>query len=512
MATPLSYVQYIGDGTTTQFSVPFPYIKQSHVSVAVEGVDTGHTWVSGSTIEITPAPAVDAVVELRRNTPNETRLVDYTDGSAFGEKELDLANIQTFYIVQEALDIAGAQLGLQADGSYSANYRRIAVTADPVDDQDVTNKRWVTDQFNSGIDAGQARDEAYGWAEEAEDVSVTDSAGQTGYSSYHHAQKASASETAAATSETNAAASETAASTSEANAAASETAAATSETNAAASETNAASSEALAQKWAEEIEDTEVIPGEFSAFHWAQKAENWAAGVNLPTIATGDALKALKVKSDESGYELVAGLYASDLAANGGTVAEVNRTNAFEKYQVIKGNRDPKEYDYKGLTVVSELNSPATINDPIWPLELWDSSTGTAYNHYAVGIAFRLNNRGDAATSQQANRWCGILGKPQDSYGRQPGLSFWVGEPPSEKMLLDSDGALIVGNPTTPAVPVAGDVVAERMFVNTNPVLIEEATSGSASAGTVPSPGDYRGFIQYTLDNGTTVKIPYYNN
>lgn len=70
--------------------------------------------------------------------------------------------------------------------------------------------------------------------------------------------------------------------TSESNAAASASAAAVSETNAASSETNAAVSEAKANQWAEEAEDVEVDPGEYSAHHWANKA---AAIVSPPDIS-----------------------------------------------------------------------------------------------------------------------------------------------------------------------------------------------------------------------------------
>ena len=91
---------------------------------------------------------------------------------------------------------------------------------------------------------------------------------------------AALSESNAATSESNASDSETAAALSESNASDSETAAALSETNAGTSETNAAASEALAEKWAEEVEDTEVETGKYSALHWAAKAEDFATSIN----------------------------------------------------------------------------------------------------------------------------------------------------------------------------------------------------------------------------------------
>ena len=55
--------------------------------------------------------------------------------------------------------------------------------------------------------------------------------------------------------------------------------AAASETAAAASAAAALASENKAQKWAQEAEDVEVEPGEYSAYHWALKASEWASGL-----------------------------------------------------------------------------------------------------------------------------------------------------------------------------------------------------------------------------------------
>ena len=58
-----------------------------------------------------------------------------------------------------------------------------------------------------------------------------------------------------------------------------------------------------AKDWANKLGDT-VDGSEYSAKKYAQDAADAAAGVNLPAISSGDADKVLKVKSDESGYEL----------------------------------------------------------------------------------------------------------------------------------------------------------------------------------------------------------------
>jgi hypothetical protein len=94
------------------------------------------------------------------------------------------------------------------------------------------------------VAAEAARDKAAQWAENPENVEVE--AGQ--YSALHHKEKALDAQIAAA-------ASATAASTSEGNALASEN---------------------KAHKWAEEDEDVQVQTGEYSAYHWAQKAAYFA--------------------------------------------------------------------------------------------------------------------------------------------------------------------------------------------------------------------------------------------
>ena len=57
------------------------------------------------------------------------------------------------------------------------------------------------------------------------------------------------------------------------------TGAETAETNAETAETNAELAEAHAEEWADQLEDTEITfdAGKYSAFHWAQKAEDFAA-------------------------------------------------------------------------------------------------------------------------------------------------------------------------------------------------------------------------------------------
>ena len=86
------------------------------------------------------------------------------------------------------------------------------------------------------------------------------------------ASNASTSEDNASTSESNALSYKNDAETSASNASTSESNASTSESNASTSETNALASENKAEQWAEEVEDTEVGTGKYSALHHKEKA------------------------------------------------------------------------------------------------------------------------------------------------------------------------------------------------------------------------------------------------
>jgi microcystin-dependent protein len=204
--------QYPGDGSTTTFSVSFPYIAQAHVEVRVAGVlktsGVDYTWPTSSTIQFTVAPANLATIEFRRNSNRTARLVNHQDASTVTEATLDQDANQLFFVAQEAMDVSGNTIQLASDGTFDATNKRIKNVTDPVNPQDASTK-------------------AYGDANWGGTAAVNAAAS---------AASASASATSASTSQTNAANSATAAATSATNAA-------TSATNAAASAAAAAASQ-----------------------------------------------------------------------------------------------------------------------------------------------------------------------------------------------------------------------------------------------------------------------------
>ena len=328
----LSYVQYSGDGSTRNFAIPFPYISTNDVKVAINGTSqTGFNFLSGGgTIQLPTVPAAGSTVEVRRVTPRDTRLVDFNDGSVITESDLDLANIQVFYIVQEAVDAAGGTLGIDTDGSFNALGRRITNVADPVGPKNAVNLQYVQGTLQpqlqalvtsatSARDAAiTARDAAAASASSAaqskSDMAASLALAQTARNDAQTARtdaqtardEASGSATAAASSKTDAAASATNAASSASTATSKATAAASSATDAANSansigtaktdaqaardgavtakdgaitaRTEAQTARDLANAYANAGEDALVAPGQYSAYHWSIKAKAFASG------------------------------------------------------------------------------------------------------------------------------------------------------------------------------------------------------------------------------------------
>jgi hypothetical protein len=140
---PKSYVQYVGNGTTTDFTIHFPYISHEHVKVKVDGVETGSfAWINENTIRLTTPPAAGKVVEIRRITPT-TPLTVFNNNSILRADDLNRIVKQATYLAEESEDRALAALPLVSTGIYDAGNRRIGSLAAPVSAADAANKAYV---------------------------------------------------------------------------------------------------------------------------------------------------------------------------------------------------------------------------------------------------------------------------------------------------------------------------------------------------------------------------------
>lgn len=165
---------YTGDGTTTDFTVPFDYLAKKFVKVSVgltelEGGDYGDTskgyyFLDKTTVRLKTAPQVGAEVTIRRYTSATDRIVSFKDASILKAKDLDTSSIQTIHIAEEGRDVINDALIVDKYGNWDAKGHRIVNVGDPVDDGDSVNfKTYKADSMGahqSRVEAEKARDRA----------------------------------------------------------------------------------------------------------------------------------------------------------------------------------------------------------------------------------------------------------------------------------------------------------------------------------------------------------------
>jgi hypothetical protein len=346
-----SYVEYTGDGSTTQFAVTFSYIETDDVDVTVDGVSVSFTWDNAAQVNLASAPAVDATVLVYRTTQRTARLVDFTAASVLSEDTLDKDSNQLFFIAQEAFDDSANALQYDATtGEYDADNKRIKNLANAVSNDEAPNLGQIASQITYAAE----------WANKAEDSLVSAAAGGDqvdDYSALHHSAKANAQRVLAETAKT-------AAETAQTNAETAETNAETAETNAETAETNAASSESMAQEWAEKAEDSAITgnPGSYSAYHWAQKAEDFAAAATI-TGGTTDNIVAI----DASDYIVDSGIAKANLgqlnvAAEWTKQQNIDETAITSSSNATAWNADTAQCAVHTLTENTTISAPTNLN------------------------------------------------------------------------------------------------------------------------------------------------------
>lgn len=134
------------DGSNRDFNIPFEYLARKFVVVTLIGVDrnvltinTDYRFATRTIISLTKAwgPADGyTTIELRRVTSTTDRLVDFTDGSILRAYDLNVAQIQTMHVAEEARDLTADTIGVNNEGHLDARGRRIVNLANAVDDRD----------------------------------------------------------------------------------------------------------------------------------------------------------------------------------------------------------------------------------------------------------------------------------------------------------------------------------------------------------------------------------------
>ena len=145
-----SFVRYTGNNSTTSYSIPFSYRATEDLTVTLAGVATTAFTLNaaGTTLTFNTAPANSVAIEIRRKTSQTTRLTDYADGSVLTENDLDTDSTQAFFMGQEAIDDANDVIKPSSTNfQWDATSKRIINVTDPVDNQDVATKNWISNTY-----------------------------------------------------------------------------------------------------------------------------------------------------------------------------------------------------------------------------------------------------------------------------------------------------------------------------------------------------------------------------
>lgn len=340
MATNIKTVMtYPLDGTRTEFDIPFEYLARKFVQVTLIGQDRkvlvlniDYRFATKAIISTTkawgPADAYDTI-EIRRYTSATERLVDFTDGSILRAYDLNISQIQTLHVAEEARDLTADTIGVNNDGDLDARGRRIVNVADGVAPGDAITLGQVTRWNESALQ----------------------------------------SKNAAKVSETNAKASETASK-------ASEQAAAGSESRAKTSETNAKASENLAHDWAQKAENATVTGGEYSAYHYSRKAAASAAASATSAAAAKVSEDNAKTSEGKAKTDADRAKTEADKLQNmNGLAALIDSTT--DDTALWKGNYT---FVTKESTVAADKRSWATR---------WETDNGSGKSAYGILQAFR---------------------------------------------------------------------------------------------------------------------------
>lgn len=153
-----STIQTVALTGQTEFTVPFEYLTRRYVVVTLRGparkvltLGTDYRFVSPTVISLFQSPGAEfTYLELRRITSATERLVNFMDGSILRAYDLNLSQIQTIHVAEEARDsVTVDSLGIDANFNLDARNKRIVNLADGIDTTDAVTLGQVVDIVSS---------------------------------------------------------------------------------------------------------------------------------------------------------------------------------------------------------------------------------------------------------------------------------------------------------------------------------------------------------------------------
>ena len=93
---------YTGNGSTTNYSFTFPYLKASDVKASIDAVDTtAFTLANATTVQFNTAPSNGAQIKIFRETGIDNLTATFYAGSAIKSEDLNENFTQNLYVTQE---------------------------------------------------------------------------------------------------------------------------------------------------------------------------------------------------------------------------------------------------------------------------------------------------------------------------------------------------------------------------------------------------------------------------
>lgn len=116
----LSNSEYLGDGESRVFTVGFPYLAKEHIRVYVNDTPVLFSLIHAGAVQTVDAPPVGSSVRVQRETPAASPVVEFSNSSTLKSQNLNDADKQKLYAIQELRDYSEGELQKQAYATAAA--------------------------------------------------------------------------------------------------------------------------------------------------------------------------------------------------------------------------------------------------------------------------------------------------------------------------------------------------------------------------------------------------------
>ena len=144
---------YTGNGTTTNYSFTFPYLKQSEIKASLDAtVTTAFSIPNATTVQFNTAPANGVKIKIYRETDSDSLAATFYAGSAIKSEDLNDNFTQNLYATQEVTErylsnLGGTMTGdlalgedvvVKFEGATDNDYETTLTVVDPTADRTIT--------------------------------------------------------------------------------------------------------------------------------------------------------------------------------------------------------------------------------------------------------------------------------------------------------------------------------------------------------------------------------------